>query len=187
MKLQFGADQEIGIKRPNKMYGISKLDDGGTRRVWFSRNTLIHLSSDGGTYGQLTVPETIDDMLDHLLANYELPPLPMLDFLYSDSDTSFLADITAAVYVGKSAQGGRPCHHLAFSKANVDYQIWIPTEGKALPVKYSITWTNDPHLPWFTMHSIDWDLSPTFSDEAFVPTLPRGAKQVEVPRKTTQQ
>ena len=182
MKLQFEADQEIGIQRPNQVYTISKRNDGTCRKLWYDRNTLTHLSVEDKTYARLTVPETINEMLDHVLDHYDLPTPPMLDFLYNGAEASFLSGITDALYVGECIQSGKKCHHLAFSKANVDYQIWIPTDGKPLPVKYSITWTDEPLLPWFTADFLKWDTETTFSGSSFAAALPADAKRTEVSR-----
>lgn len=182
MKLQFQADQEIRINRPNQIYTVSRRNDGTTTRLWYDRNTLTHLNVEDNTYAQLTVPETINEMLDHVLEHYAIPTPPMLDFLYGDAATSFMSEITDAVYVGECVQAGRKCHHLAFSQPDLDYQIWIPTEGDPLPVKYSITWTDEPLLPWFTAYFLEWNTKPTFPDGFFAASVPKGAKRVEVAR-----
>ncbi len=180
MKLQFEADQEIGIKRPNQIYSISKRNDGAARKLWYERGTLTYLDVEANEYSQLSVPETINEMLDDVLEHYDIPAPPMLDFLYSDAETSFLSEITDALYVGVCLQGGKMCHHLAFSKVDVDYQVWIPTEGRPLPVKYSITWTDEPLLPWFTVDFLEWNTEPTFPEGTFTAAVPPGAKRSEV-------
>lgn len=182
MKLQFQADQEIRIKRPNQICTVSKRNDGTSRKLWYDRNTLTHLNVESNTYAQLTVPETINEMLDHALEHHDIPTPPMLDFLYGDAEASFMSEITDALYVGECVQAGRKCHHLAFSQPDLDYQIWIPTEGDPLPVKYSITWKNEPLLPWFTAYFLEWNTEPTFPDGSFAARVPKGAKRVEVSR-----
>ena len=44
MKLQFDAEQEIGIHRPNKLYSIVVRDDGERRKFGFDGGTLSHVN-----------------------------------------------------------------------------------------------------------------------------------------------
>ncbi|UCF33423.1 MAG: DUF2092 domain-containing protein [Phycisphaerales bacterium] len=183
MKLQFETKQEIGIQRPNRAYWSTIRNDGKAWRAWYDGNTLTHLDVDENTYVQLSVPGTLNEMLDFVLETFDLPTPPMLDFLYSDTETSFLSEIKRAVYVGECIQNGKKCYHLAFSKAEVDFQIWIPTDGKPLPVKYSITWTKEPLLPWFVADFLEWNTEPAFADGSFTAIMPTGAKRREEPRR----
>ncbi len=140
MKLQFDAQQEIGIHRPNKLYSIVLRDDGQRTKFFFDRSTLSHVNVTDNEYVQLAGPATINEMLDYVLDNLNVPPPPLLDFLYSDMETSFLSGLQSAWYVGESTILGKKCRHLALSHEDVDFQIWIPTTGRPLPVKYAITW-----------------------------------------------
>ena len=184
MKLQFDAEQEIGIHRPNKLYSIVLRDDGQRRMFWFDRSTLGYVNVTDNEYVQLGVPATINEMLDHVLENLDVPAPPMLDFLYSDMETSFLSELQNAWYVGESTVRGKKCHHLAFSHEDVDFQIWIPTTGQALPMKYTITWKNEPSMPWFTAQFTEWNTSPSFAKDAFSFVKPDGAKKINPPQRT---
>ena len=184
MKLQFDAEQEIGIHRPNKLYSIVLRDDGQRRMFWFDQSTLSHVNLTDNEYVQLAGPATINKMLDHVLENFDVPAPPMLDFLYSDMETSFLSDLQNAWYVGESTVRGKKCHHLAFSKEDVDFQIWIPTTGRSLPVKYTITWKNEPNMPWFTAQFTEWNTAPSFAKDAFSFVKPKGATKIDPPQRT---
>ncbi len=186
MKLQFDAEQEIGIHRPNKLYSIVLRDDGQRRMFWFDRSTLSHVNVTDNEYVQLAVPTTINEMLDHVLEDFDVPAPPMLDFLYSDMETSFVSELQSAWYVGESTIHGKKCHHLAFSKEDVDFQIWIPTTGRPLPVKYAITWKNEPNMPWFTAQFTEWNTAPSFAKDAFSFVKPNGATKIDPPRPTSE-
>jgi len=184
MKLQFDAEQEIGIHRPNKLYSIVQRDDGTKTKFFFDGGTLTRLNVTDNKYAQLPVPQTINEMLDYVLENSDLPAPPMLDFLYGDMETSFLSGLQSAWYVGESRVFGRNCHHLAFSHEDVDFQMWIPTTGQPLPVKYSITWKKEPHTPWFMVHFTEWNTAPSFAKDAFSFVKPSGATKTDPPRPT---
>ncbi len=184
MKLQFDAEQEIGIHRPNKLYSIVVRDDGQRKRIWFDGSTFSHVNVTDNEYVQLAVPPTINEMLDYLLDNLDVPPPPLLDFLYSDMETSFMSDLQSAWYVGESTIRGKKCHHLAFSMEDVDFQMWIPTTGAALPVKYTITWKNEPNMPWFVARFTEWNTAPSFAKDAFSFVKPNGATKIDPPRPT---
>ncbi len=186
MKLQFDAEQEIGIHRPNKLYSIVLRDDGQSTKFFFDRSTLSYLNVTDNEYAQLPVPPTINEMLDHVLENLDLPAPPMLDFLYGDMKTSFLSGLQSAWYVGESTIRGEKCHHLAFSHEDVDFQIWIPATGQSLPLKYTITWKNEPHMPWFTAQFIEWNTAPSFAKDAFSFVKPKGATKIDPPQRTNE-
>ncbi len=186
MKLQFDAEQEIGIHRPNKLYSIVLRDDGLRTKLFFDRSTLSYLNVTDNEYTQLPVPPTINEMLDYVLENLDLPAPPMLDFLYGDMETSFLSGLQSAWYVGESTIRGKRCHHLAFSHEDVDFQIWIPTTGQALPVKYTITWKNEPLSPWFMARFTEWNTAPSFATDAFLFVKPNGATKIYPPRPTSE-
>ena len=186
VKLQFDAEQEIGIHRPNKMYSTVLRDDGRRTKFFFDRSTLTYLNVADNEYAQIPVPPTINEMLDYVLENLDLPAPPMLDFLYGDMETSFLSGLQSAWYVGESTIRDKRCHHLAFSHEDVDFQIWIPTTGQALPVKYTITWKNDPHMPWFMARFTEWSTAPSFAKDAFSFVKPNGATKIDPPRPTSE-
>jgi len=48
MKLQFDAEQEIGIHRPNKLYSIVLRDDGRRTKFFFDRNSSATCNESGG-------------------------------------------------------------------------------------------------------------------------------------------
>ena len=186
MKLQFDAEQEIGIHRPNKLYSTALRDDGRSTKFVFDRSTLSYVNMTDNEYVQLSVPATINKMLDYVLENLDMPVPPMLDFLYSDMETSFLSDLQSAWYVGESTILGKKCHHLAFSQQDVDFQMWIPTTGHALPVKYTITWTDEPHMPSFTARFTEWNTAPLFAKDAFSFVKPNGATKIDLPTPTSE-
>ena len=186
MKLQFDAEQEVGIHRPNKLYSIVLRDDGRRTKFFFDRSRLSYLNVTANEYVQLAVPATINEMLDYVLENLDVPAPPMLDFLYGDMETSFLSGLQSAWYVGESTIRGKRCHHLAFSHEDVDFQIWIPTTGQALPVKYTITWKNEPLTPWFMARFTEWNTAPSFATDAFLFVKPNGATKIDPPRPTSE-
>jgi hypothetical protein len=181
MKLQVDAVQEIMIRRPGQLYAATTRDDGATNQFWFDNGSLAYLSDPSKEYVRITTPKTIDAMLDHLLEKYNIPSPPMLDFLYEDAETSFLKDVDRAYHIGTSYVHGQSCHHIAVSKDNVDYQLWLPVVGTPLPVKYAITWRDEPLMPSFTARFLEWDTDPKFSHDQFEFTPPTGAIERVLP------
>ncbi len=186
MKLQFDTEQKIGIHRPDKLYSIAQRDDGRSTKFVFRGSTLSYVNMADNEYVQLSVPATINKMLDYVLEDLDLPAPPMLDFLYSDMEASFLSGLQSAWYVGESTIRGTKCHHLALSHEDVDFQIWIPTAGPALPAKYAITWKNEPHTPGFTARFVKWNTDPSFAKDAFSFVKPNGATKIDLPQPTTE-
>ena len=74
---------------------------------------------------------------------------------------------------------GVECHHLAFRAAKVDWQIWVQTGDKPLPMKYVITTKWMTAAPEFSVLLRDWDTQPRIPAGRFDFTPPAGAKRIE--------
>jgi hypothetical protein len=71
-----------------------------------------------------------------------------------------------------------PCMHLAARAEDVDFQIWIPSNGEPLPRRIVITYKNQEGQPQFWANFTDWNLSSKPSDYLFTFTPPEGARRI---------
>ena len=79
---------------------------------------------------------------------------------------------------GLHQAAGVPCHHLAFSQEDIDWQIWIDAGPQPLPRKIVITYAEEPGAPQYTATIKRWSLDPKFTDELFHFVPPEGATKL---------
>jgi hypothetical protein len=69
-------------------------------------------------------------------------------------------------------------HHLAFSQATIDWEIWIEDGARAVPAKLLIVYKNQDGSPHFAALLSKWELA-SLPDELFTFEVPAGAQKIE--------
>ncbi len=177
-KLQFGSTLEVTVQRPNRMFTLRMDDDGDIRRFWYDGKTATMHDEKENVYGQIPVPDTIDEMLDYLETVIE-DPRPLTDLLYND--LSFLPDrALSGMYVDVSFVENIACDHLAFRGESVDWQVWVDRGKNPFIRKVVITYKKLLGEPQFAAYLEQWDIQPEISDALFQFSPPEGARQIRV-------
>jgi hypothetical protein len=109
---------------------------------------------------------------------YELDA-PAADLFYGRPYEGLMEGVKSGQYIGLENIDGVPCHHLAFQKSEVDWQIWVEDGPKPLPRRYVITTKTMQSQPQYTVRLAMWEpeANPPAATFAFQP--PPGAKRVE--------
>jgi hypothetical protein len=179
-KVQFFSSYDVHLKRPNRIFVSRTDDDGIMRRFWYDGKTATMYDEGEKVFGQMQVPETIDEMLDYLETVLESPP-PLADILYND--LSFLAErALSGAYLGISFIQNIACDHLAFRGESVDWQIWIDRSEKPLFRKIVITYKELPGEPQLSAHLEEWNVAPQLPDTLFQFSIPEGARRIPIVR-----
>jgi hypothetical protein len=113
-----------------------------------------------------TAPGTIEEMLDFARESLGLI-VPAADLIYRNAFPLLMRDITSATLVGKAVIGGVKCDHLAFSRPDVDFQVWVADGDQPLPCKYVVTDKSTPALVSISSVMSDWHVAPTVPDASF--------------------
>jgi hypothetical protein len=121
-----------------------------------------------------TLDATVDEVRDKL--NIDIPGA---DLLVSDPYHSLIDGIQTGRYVGREPIGGMMTHHLAFTKKDVDFQIWIKEGPEPLPVRYVITSKGMPSQPQFTLELHGWQPNAPLERSTFSFTPPPGARRIQ--------
>ena len=177
-KLDFVADSEVSVRRPDRMRsrraGVAGSADffyDGKAVTLFDRTTKFF------TVNQ--APPSIDHMLP-VLADLLGVDVPGADLLYTDVYAGLMEEVTQAHHLGIEDVGGVRAHHLAFRGREVDWQIWIEDGERPLPRRYLITTKWMTGAPQFGVALNDWNVSPTLDDKTFIFEAPPGARKVDV-------
>jgi len=175
-KIQFSARRHTLVRRPDRVYVETQLDDGSAHQAWYDGTKLLRYTPSANAYTAIPAPGTIDEMLDYLELEVGIA-LPLADLLYSD--LSYLEEAPLdSTYVGESNATGVPCDHLAFIGETVDWQLWIQREGDPLIRKVVIDYKEVDREPQFSVHLNEWRLSPELPDSAFVFQPPAEAERI---------
>ena len=129
-------------------------------------------------YATVAAPATIDATLDRLQDEYGIA-MPLMDLLYADPYSVLTETVTYGRYLGIHQAAGVPCHHLVFSQATVEWQIWIDAGDEPLPRKLVITYVQEPGEPQYTATIRRWSLTPNFPEDLFTFVAPEDAQKVD--------
>jgi hypothetical protein len=165
-KIQYSAENQVAIRRPDRVYGEMQ-GDTGSRRFWYDGERATLVDGGLGVYATVEdVPMELGALMDHLMEKYDFSP-PLADLVYPDLYEALIDNVQFGIYVGLHDVEGVRCHHLAFVTKYIDWQIWIEDGLQMVPRKVVITYKALPESPQYTAILTDWDLNARFSDILF--------------------
>jgi hypothetical protein len=173
------SSSDVLMRRPDALVVKTHAGPGSDWTLWSRGTALSVLRSDRNEYATIQVPPTIESMLDFLHEEHDLQ-LPVADFLYADLYRVLTENVQTGAYLGLRTVADRQCHHLLFTQANVDWQIWIDSGDVALPRKVVITHKNEAGEPQYAAELHDWNLAPGIPEGTFDFKAPAAAKAVSV-------
>ena len=91
-----------------------------------------------------------------------------------------------AEYVGLEPIDGVMAHHIAVTKKNVDWQIWIKDGPEAVPLRFVVTTKDLPNQPQFTLELHNWRSNVPVAADAFAFTPPSDAKRIQLAARKAQ-
>jgi hypothetical protein len=175
-KLQFGQEIAASFRRPDKL----RLDGEGdveSKLLIFDGKTLTLLDKDRNHYGTLEIAGDLDTLLDRAGQEYGLH-VGLAELGSNRLAEHATKGLTNALYVGDSKVRGVKCHHLAFDKKNIHYQLWIEAGDKPMPRKVVVTQKELPGAPQWTAYLSDWNLAPQLADNLFAFAPPEKAQKI---------
>jgi hypothetical protein len=177
-KIQFSRTVVMDVKRPDGLR-LEISSPLAARGFWYDGKTLTILDRKHNWYSTAAMPATLDKTLDAAHDQFGID-LPLIDLAVSDPYTNATAKVQGGRYYGISPVLGVPCHHLAFTQENVDWQVWIEDGPQPLIRKFVITHKNDPEVPEFTALITRWNMTDRIADSDFVFERPMGASKIEM-------
>ena len=178
VKLQFAAAADYAVQRPDQLAMEFHSDLGG-KEIWYDGTNVTIFDPPHMVYASTEVPASIDGMMEQLQAAHNLS-IPLADLAYSHPCEMFRKEIIFSAYIGVNDVNGEDCDHLAFTKGNVDWQIWLQRTGKHLPRKVVVNYRNAPGSPEYAGVLSDWKFPESIPASVFQPDLPKDAKKIEI-------
>jgi hypothetical protein len=176
-KLQFAFDLEAYVQRPDKVR-INAAGDLENKQFFYDGKTITLYDKSHNHFATMEAPATIDAAVEKANQEYGLR-VSLVDLAESNTCALMTKGVKHALYVGEGVVRGVKCHHLAFDKDKIQWQIWIDAGEKPLIRKLIITQKKLPASPQWTAYLTDWNLAPQLSDSLFVFTPPQGATKTK--------
>jgi hypothetical protein len=175
--IQFSSKVDLVATRPNGMR-VEVTDDDGHRFFFYDGKVFTIFGQVVNYYATVPAPPTLAQLASDLNDKYGIE-LPLFDLFQWGTNDATIKKITAAEDIGPSAVGGVTCEQYAFRQEGIDWQIWIQLGEFPLPRKVVIRTLTDDAKP---QHSelLDWNLAPSFSENAFTFDPPPDAKRIPI-------
>ena len=176
--LTFGGETTYKVKSPDA-FVIDVVEDSKAREYIYDGNSVTIFAPRIGYYAKFPAAATIRETLDLAYAKYGVTV--RLDDLFSwnRGDTDDHKNLTSAHMVGPAKVAGQDTMQYAFRQPGVDWQIWIATGDKPLPLRVVIIASKDPSRPQFEA-DLTWDTAATFAADTFAFTPPADAKLIPI-------
>jgi hypothetical protein len=183
-KVQSLAESKVAISRPDAMR-IDRVGPNGHVVFRYDGKRFSVFNSDKNIYATAPAPANLDQAADDAREQLQVDA-PGVDLLASNPYEALTDGMTEARYLGLvPIGGGVMAHHLAVTKKNVTYQLWIQDGPQPLPLRYVVTGKDMRGSPQFTIELSNWRPNASVRDDSFTFTPPAGARKVAFapPRK----
>ena len=175
-RIDVDISASVIISRPNKLRAERK-GELVDQVFYYDGKTLTLYNPSANAFATEPAPATIEGLLDYARESLGLI-VPVADLVYSNAYPLLMQGVTSAIVVGQSVIDGVVCDHLAFSRPDVDFQVWVADGDQPLPCKYVVTDTSTPALISISTVMSDWNVAPAAADASFIFTPPEGAMAI---------
>ncbi len=172
-KLQDDFSVSVTVQRPNKLY-TERQDGFVSQSLYYDGKTVTVFNATQNYYATVAAPDTIESMLEFIQTSLGFIA-PASDLLHRDVFPFLMQNVYSAIIAGKTSIGGVRCIHLAFSRPDVDFQIWIPETGEPLPSKYVVTDKTSFGQPNTVAVMSNWNTTPDTNNAMFNFVPPTGS------------
>lgn len=169
---------DVTISRPNRVR-MNVTGEPQNAEIYYNNGELFIYSPKEKTYlGLGTSSLNLDTMVDRLEANGIV--LPMSPFFRSDPYRTLIEGLQSAAVIGRDEIDGKPYHHLMFTKADTETQLWVEGGTAPLPRRVQVIYKNQPRQPRMIVDYSDWNMNPNFANDYFQFKRPPDAKPAPV-------
>lgn len=176
-KIQEVQRSTVMLQRPDKLR-VDRLSPRGHALFRYDGKQFSIYNRDQSVYAIAPAPARLDAAIDTARARLHIDA-PGGDLLVSDPYHALVDGTVTGRYIGLEPIDGVMAHHLAFTKDNVDWQIWIEDGPEPVPLRYVITSKDIPARPEFTIELRHWQPNAPAPANSFAFTPPSGARRIE--------
>lgn len=151
--LNFFASTRAIVRRPNGLTAIAR-SGRKPQEFYFDGSTMTSYSPRDKMYAVSPAPATLDELFPFAMEKAGIHTV-FSDLLTSDPYAYLTGDLESGFLVGRTLIGTRECDHLAFKGKGIEWQIWIDSGVKPLPVMMTITDTEIKDKPRYVVQYSD--------------------------------
>ena len=178
-KIDTTREGTVHVRRPNGLF-VTRRDASGERKLFYDGHTAALLDVATNLYVKSDeAPSDLDGLLDYLADTLQVP-IPLGDVIVADPYAALRDPALGGVYLGEALIRGTRCHHLGFGNGEIEWQIWVQTEGRPLIRKAVINYRDEEGSPRWEAYLSDWNLEDEFPDEAFRFQAPAGSHLIRL-------
>lgn len=174
-KLLIGGTYKLRFRRPDHLRTELRTDTFA-RLLYHDGTKLVLVSPQEGYYGELELKMDSRSALISVARDYGLE-VPLADLLEWGTADAVKPDIQEAFRVGSAEIGGKQVEHWAYRGPKLDWEIWLPEKGPALPAQISIVSRSETGSPRFTA-TLHWHERLELADSLFRPQLSKEIKRI---------
>ncbi|MFP5213718.1 MAG: DUF2092 domain-containing protein [Acidobacteriota bacterium] len=176
-KVEFGEIRKVTLRRPDRFRADILRSDGEKGLVLYDGQNITVFNEKEMVVAGAARSGGLDDAVMYLVSDLGVR-LPLAMMFVSTLPAELDRRVVAAEIVEKTTIMDVPCTQVAARTKEVDFQVWIPSEGDPLPRRIVITYKNAEAQPQFRADFSGWDLATNPPDALFSFAPPQGAQRI---------
>jgi len=176
-KVQSSKRVDAVVSRPNKLR-IQLGSEFKKRLYVYDGSTFTVFAPRQNVYATIDAPKTLPELATLLEDKYDIE-LPLVDLMRWGAAGSAADGVIGARDIGPANIEGVTTEQYVFRNDGVDWQVWIQEGEYPLPRKLVLTTLTDEARPEHQA-TYEWNLAPSFDDDAFKFTPPPGSKKITI-------
>jgi hypothetical protein len=176
-KIEFNEARKLTLVRPDRLRVDVERSDGDKALVLFDGQEITVFSPKEKVFANVAKAGDVDQAILYLLNNLQLR-LPLAMMLVTKLPAELERRVRSVDLVEQDTIMDVPCAHLAVRGDDVDFQIWVPSQGDPLPRRVVITYKKAEGQPQFWANFSEWNLSPNTPDGFFAFSPPDGVNRI---------
>lgn len=176
-KLQFGGTLDLIVERPANLYAEIH-QNNENRRLYLHNGEFTVFDEDVNVYVQAPAPGPVAEALQHLSATYGFEA-PLSELVGGHAYDQLVTPANRVIYLGLANIDGVSCHHLAGTLTDIDWQLWVRSEGDPWPCRYVLTDRSIPLAPQYSVTFRNWQSDPDVETGQFRFQAPADSEAIE--------
>jgi hypothetical protein len=177
IKVQLDGTAKLIVRRPDRMR-VTVTSDRKHREFYYDGKSVTLYGPRVKYYATVAAPPTVGETVQVLAQKYGIE-LPLADLFLWGTDKARPEDIKLAVYVGPATIAGTPADQYAYRQEGVDWQVWIRTGAKPVPLKLVVTTTSEQAQPEHIV-VLRWNVEPKITEKMFAFVPPPGSLKIAI-------
>lgn len=147
--------------------------------MYLNGGTFTVFDEDVNVYAQTSATGPLDEVFARLHADYGISS-PGGELFSGRAYELLVESATKVIYVGMGTVNGAPCHHIAGTLADMDWQLWIRAAGDPELCKYVVTDREVPLAPQYSITFTQWQSNADLSAGQFEFQPPADAEAINL-------